>query len=237
MACKTVIQSRIARNISETYLGREAGGRVLAGSIRRGDGTETQAVVWYNDMRNSTALADTMPGKDYIELLNEYFDCTATPVIEAGGEVLDFVGDGVLAIFPYDDAEQQKAAVEAATSALRNVLKARDELNERRREKGLFPIKFGIGLNTGTVMFGNIGISRAPGLLGDRPDRQRSVADRIADQGNRHGRARDERHRGPPARELGQHRQAASFRGFGRDGAVHLCKGTRPAGDRRRASS
>lgn len=160
VACKTVIQSRIARNISETYLGKEAGSRVLAGSIRRGDGNETRAVVWYNDMRNSTALADTMPGKDFIELLNEYFDCTATPIIEAGGEVLDFVGDGVLAIFPYNDAEQQKVAVQAATTALRNVLKARDELNEKRREKGLFPINFGIGLNTGTVMFGNIGISQ-----------------------------------------------------------------------------
>jgi adenylate cyclase len=160
VACKTTIQSRIARNISETYLGREAGGRVLAGSIRRGDGTQTQAVVWYNDMRNSTALADTMPGQDYIELLNEYFDTTATPVIEAGGEVLDFVGDGVLAIFPYNDSEQQKIAVEAATTALRNVLKARDKLNDERREKGLFPINFGIGLNTGKVMFGNIGVSQ-----------------------------------------------------------------------------
>ena len=133
---------------------------MLAGSIRRGDGTQTQAVVWYNDMRNSTALADTMPGQDYIELLNEYFDATATPIIEAGGEVLDFVGDGVLAIFPYNDSEQQKVAVEAATTALRNVLKARDKLNDARSEKGLFPINFGIGVNTGKVMFGNIGISQ-----------------------------------------------------------------------------
>lgn len=160
VACKTVIQARIARNISETYLGRDAGTRVLAGSIRRGDGRETRAVVWYNDMRNSTALADTMPGKDFIQLLNEYFDCTATPIIEAGGEVLDFVGDGVLAIFPYNDAEEQKTAVGAATTALRNVLAARDRLNEERRKNGLFPIRFGIGLNTGTVMFGNIGISQ-----------------------------------------------------------------------------
>jgi adenylate cyclase len=160
VACKTAIQSRIARNISETYLGREAGSRVLAGSIRRGDGNETRAVVWYNDMRNSTALADTMPGQDFIQLLNEYFDVTATPIIEAGGEVLDFVGDGVLAIFPYNDAEEQKAAVRAATTALHKVLEARDRLNDRRREQGLFPIRFGIGLNTGTVMFGNIGISQ-----------------------------------------------------------------------------
>ena len=160
VACKTVIQSRIARNVSETYLGKEAGGRVLAGSIRRGDGRETKAVVWYNDMRNSTALADTMPGTEFIQLLNVYFDCTATPVIEAGGEVLDFIGDGVLAIFPYQDAEEQKVAIASATNALRNVIKARDELNEKRLEQGLFPIKFGIGLNTGTVMFGNIGVSQ-----------------------------------------------------------------------------
>lgn len=160
VACKTAIQSRIARNISETYLGREAGSRVLAGSIRRGDGNETRAVVWYNDMRNSTALADTMPGKEFIQLLNEYFDCTATPIMEAGGEVLDFIGDGVLAIFPYNNPDEQKKAVEAATTALQNVLAARESLNERRARQGLFPIRFGIGLNTGTVMFGNIGISR-----------------------------------------------------------------------------
>jgi adenylate cyclase len=160
VACKTAIQARIARNISETYLGREAGMRVLSGSIRRGDGAETRAVVWYNDLRNSTALADTMPGHEFIQLLNEYFDCTATPIIDAGGEVLDFVGDGVLAIFPYNDAEEQKKAVTAATTALRNVLAARDKLNDERLAQGLFPIRFGIGLNTGTVMFGNIGISQ-----------------------------------------------------------------------------
>lgn len=160
VACKTAIQSRIARNISETYLGKQAGTQVLSGSIRRGDGNETRAVVWYNDMRNSTALADTMPGQDFIELLNEYFDVTATPIIEAGGEVLDFIGDGVLAIFPYNDLEEQKAAVKAATTALGNVLQARDRLNDTRRSKGLFPIRFGIGLNTGRVMFGNIGVSQ-----------------------------------------------------------------------------
>src|SRR5690606_2928800 len=93
-------------------------------------------------------------------LLNEYFDCTATPIIDAGGEVLDFVGDGVLAIFPYNDAEEQQKAITAATTALRNVLVARDRLNEDRHAQGLFPIRFGIGINTGTVMFGNIGISQ-----------------------------------------------------------------------------
>ena len=93
--------------------------------------SETKAVVWYNDMRNSTALADTMPGQDFIQLLNVYFDCTATPVIEAGGEVLDFIGDGVLAIFPYQTTPRsRKSRSRAATTALRDVIKARDELNE-----------------------------------------------------------------------------------------------------------
>ena len=161
VACKTVIQSRIARNISETYLGEEAGRRVLAGSIRRGDGRETKAVVWYNDMRNSTALADTMPGADYIQLLNTYFDCTATPIIEAGGEVLDFIGDAVLAIFPYQDAAEPKGGGQggndraAATSSRRAT-----RLTQSAPSQGLFPIRFGIGLNTGTVMFGNIGVSQ-----------------------------------------------------------------------------
>lgn len=158
VACKTVIQARIARNISETYLGREAGSRVLAGSIRRGDGQETKAVVWYNDLRDSTALADTMPGHDYIQLLNLYFDITAAQVIKAGGEVLDFIGDGVLAIFPYLDEAQQKAAIAAATEALCAVIAARDTLNGQRVGQGLMPLRFGIGLNTGTVMFGNIGV-------------------------------------------------------------------------------
>ena len=179
VACKTVIQTRIARNISETYLGKEAGGRVLSGSIRRGDGRETKAVVWYNDMRDSTALADTMPGADYIQLLNTYFDCTATPVIEAGGEVLDFIGDAVLAIFPYDDAASQKLAIKAATTALRNVIKARDELNQQRSDLGLFPdpVRHRPEHRHGDVrQYRRVA---AADLFRDRPDRQRSVADRV----------------------------------------------------------
>ena len=194
-------------------------------------------MVWYNDMRNSTALADTMPGQDYIELLNEYFDCTATPIIEAGGEVLDFVGDGVLAIFPYNDAEQQKAAVQAATSALRNVLKARDELNERRHENNLFPIRFGIGLNTGTVMFGNIGISQRLtfSVIGPTVNEVSRIESLTKATGMDALVTRDIV--ALPAGELGEHRQAASFRSFGRDGAVHLRSRSRSGRRSRSASS
>lgn len=158
VACKTVIQSRIARNITTAYLGQNAGNRVLNGEIRLGDGKETQAVVWYSDLRNSTAIADTMSGEAFIRMLNVYFKCTAGPVIDAGGEVLDFIGDAVLAIFPYENAAGKDRAVKAATKALLAAKEHQKASNERRRAEGLAPIRFGVGLNTGKVIYGNIGV-------------------------------------------------------------------------------
>lgn len=158
IACKTVIQARITDNITSTYLGREPGQRVLDGEIRRGDGRETQAVVWYSDLRNSTALADTMPSDDYIQLLNDYFECTAGPVIEAGGDVLDFIGDAVLAVFPISEDADLLSAVHAATTALHQSIEVAQAVNAKRKQAVQLPIKYGIGLNIGSVMFGNIGV-------------------------------------------------------------------------------
>jgi len=158
VACKTAIQNRIAHNITETYLGKHAGNRVLDGQIRRGDGQSTKAVVWYSDLRNSTALADTMPSEDFIKMLNVYFECTAGPAIAEGGEVLDFIGDAVLAIFPCEDEQDLPSAVAAATRALEASLNMVENVNREREKEGLIPIRFGVGLNTGTVMFGNIGV-------------------------------------------------------------------------------
>ena len=158
VACKAAIQSRIAANIVETYLGRQAGRQVLEGAIKRGDGQQTQAVVWLSDLRESTALADTMAADAYFDLLNDYYECTAGAAIKRGGEVLDFIGDAVLAIFPYGNEREFKRAASAATKALRDAFSLRIEVNRKRQETGRVPIRFGIGLNTGTVMFGNIGV-------------------------------------------------------------------------------
>ncbi len=160
VACKTVIQSRISHNIVETYLGKLAGDAVLSGSIKRGDGDQINAVVWYSDLRGSTSLADTMAGEEYLNLLNAYFECTAGPVMEAGGEVLDFIGDAVLAIFPYEEDDEKNQAICAATSALQASIKAHEQTNQARRKAGLATFKFGIGLNVGTLMFGNIGVAQ-----------------------------------------------------------------------------
>ncbi|MGI9354906.1 MAG: adenylate/guanylate cyclase domain-containing protein [Rhizobiaceae bacterium] len=158
VAVKTAIQQRIASNITETYLGRQAGARVLDGAIRLGDGQETKAVVWYSDMRNSTALADTMPPKDFIALLNEYFACTAAPAIQYGGEVLDFIGDAVLAIFPFEGETGKHQAIRCATMAMELALELLDEANERRKAENKQPFDLGIGINVGKLTFGNIGV-------------------------------------------------------------------------------
>jgi adenylate cyclase len=158
IACKTVVQARIARNISEAYLGRLTGRRVLNGLIRLGDAEETRALVWYSDLRNSTRLAETMPGTAYLDLLNVYFECAARPIIAAGGEVLAFVGDAVLAIFAVAEDAELPGVTRHALQALRASLTVTDNINGQRMEAGLEPIRYGIGLNIGNVMYGNIGI-------------------------------------------------------------------------------
>lgn len=158
IACKTVIQSQISRNIAEAYLGRQTGQRVLAGSIRLGDGEQTRALVWYSDLRSSTRLAETMPSEDFLELLNVYFECSARPAIAAGGEVLAFVGDAVLAIFPVADDKELPELTRGVTDALNKSLVLTDQINSERITNGREPIRYGIGLNIGSVTYGNIGV-------------------------------------------------------------------------------
>src|SRR5690606_32026292 len=95
------ILQRIAGTVLDTYLGPAAGGGGLRGTIRRGSGQTIHAVIWVSDLRGFTDLADRLSGPDMITLLNAYFERLAGAVLEAGGEVLKFIGDGLLAVFPY----------------------------------------------------------------------------------------------------------------------------------------
>jgi adenylate cyclase len=153
ITCRGALLSRIANNIAETYLGRRAGGDVLAGRIRRGDGHTIRAVIWYSDLRGSTALAERLAPDAYITLLNRYFECTAGAVMAAGGEVLDFIGDAVLGVFPVVDGASVEtaalAAVEAADAAVARITPLTDVSPA---------LEFGVALAVGDVMFGNIGI-------------------------------------------------------------------------------
>src|SRR5471030_2431643 len=92
---------RVARNLLATYIGAKAGERVLAGQIRRGSTEEIHAAIWLSDMRGFTRLADRLAPQTLVDLLNRYFDCQVPAILDRGGEVLKFMGDGLLAIFPF----------------------------------------------------------------------------------------------------------------------------------------
>ena len=102
-ACMRVATDRrLVDVLLETYLGRSSGSRVLTGQSARGDIQEIDCALMYSDLAGSLSLSQTMDGQEYIRLLNTYFDCTAGAVLDHGGEVLKFIGDGILAIFPFD---------------------------------------------------------------------------------------------------------------------------------------
>ncbi|HET7672221.1 MAG TPA: adenylate/guanylate cyclase domain-containing protein [Burkholderiales bacterium] len=142
---------RKAQNILEAYLGKSAGDKVLSGLIRRGDGEDIHAVIWFCDLRDSTPLADSMSRSDFLKTLNDFFECVLAPVIERDGEVLRFIGDAALAIFPVgaDTSEACRRALDAAQAAISRL----NKLNKTRAT----PLRFGIGLHLGDVLYGNIG--------------------------------------------------------------------------------
>lgn len=157
VAFKINIQSQMTKNILSAYLGPGAGERVLNGQIKRGDGETIYAVVWYSDMRDSTRLADSMPQKDFLQALNAYFESTAGAVLDSGGEVLRFIGDAVLAIFPISDENSAESACRQAMRAAAMAVQRIRSVNGERSTRGEEPLDFGLGLHVGNVLFGNIG--------------------------------------------------------------------------------
>ena len=147
-------QRRTATALLETYLGRHTGERVLKGLVKHGDGEHIHAVIWFCDFRDSTPLSKSLGRQAYLRHLNRFFFCMAGAVLEAGGEVLRYIGDAVLAIFPIEG--DARAACERAVRAARLAAKRVEETNESNPDKP--PLRYGIGLHLGTVTYGNIGI-------------------------------------------------------------------------------
>ncbi len=154
-----------ARTLLETYIGTHSGKRVLDGLIKRGDGEKIHAVIWFCDLRESSQLAEKLPLDDYLALLNDFFGCMAGAVLDNGGEVLRFIGDAALAIFPFDSScissnakcNDENSACARAVMAARDARNRIKTLNEERTGRGEEPISFGIALHVGNVMYGNIG--------------------------------------------------------------------------------
>jgi len=155
------IAQRISENICTTYLGDDAGQRVLSGAITRGGGEAIEAVIWASDLRGFTQLADRLSDEQLTAVLNAYFDCLCGAVTDHGGDVLKFIGDGLLAVFPFADFATEEAAAEAAISAAEAALAALDRLNASDDGPApgarWRPLRTGIALHRGHVFFGNVG--------------------------------------------------------------------------------
>ncbi len=145
----------MARTLLDTYVGRQSGGRVLAGQIRRGLGETINAVIWLSDLRGFTSLSETLPRDELIGMLDHYFGPMCDAVETNGGEVLKFIGDSVLAIFPVepDAASACRRALDAARTAKATI----EADNQRRVASGAPLIHYGLALHVGDVMYGNIG--------------------------------------------------------------------------------
>ena len=154
LAVKSASLAHIARTLVETYLGRDAGRRVLAGRIMRGVADRIEAVLWFSDLRGYTRIADGSAPEEVIPFLNDYADAVVSSIHAQGGDVLKLMGDGVLAIFTGAEREEAcRAALAAAAGARRGVV----ELNRRRSEARQPVTEMYLALHIGEVFYGNVG--------------------------------------------------------------------------------
>lgn len=154
-AIRVTTERFFVTELVEAYLGRISGRSVLNGQIGRGDVRQIDCALLYSDMRDSTALSQQLTPTDYVTTLNRYFDCVAGAVLDHGGEVLKFIGDGIMAIFPFDgDRRLPQDMCAAALSAARDAFYRMGELEDGDR------VAFGIALHKGAVIYGNIGTEK-----------------------------------------------------------------------------
>ena len=148
---------RIASILLDTYVGNRAGERILGGQIRRGHTETMHAAIWLSDLRGFTALSDRLPSETVVDILNHYFDCQVATIRAHGGEVLKFMGDGLLAVFPI--AERDGNIQEVGTRVLDAARESRASVDAMHYPVGdtVERFRFGIALHVGQVLYGNIG--------------------------------------------------------------------------------
>ena len=156
LAIKAATIGALGHGLLETYLGADPARRVLAGSVRRGEVSGVEAVLLYADLRSFTPFADTLPGNELMALLDGCFACMVRPVSKHGGEVLKFLGDGLLAIFRIDERRRAEICA-SALAAASEALDLMDMLAGTRRAEGRETPGLDIALHVGTVQYGNVG--------------------------------------------------------------------------------
>jgi adenylate cyclase len=159
VVCDSFMQRALTRHLLNIYLGPSAGPKVLAGQIRRGTGEELTAVLWSSDLRGFTTRSDRLPGQQMVAILNALFDAQANAIHMHGGEILKFIGDGLLAIFPIDSPALVSNAARNAMAAAMQGLEAVHRLVDDPSMLGEPALRIVVALHRGTVIYGNVGAS------------------------------------------------------------------------------
>jgi adenylate cyclase len=142
---------RTARVLLDTYVGRISGQRVLQGQIKRGQGEDIRAIIWFSDLRGFTELSDALSNEELIAVLNDYFGALTRSVEEQQGEVLKFIGDAMLAIYPIATASSGRRAAQRALASARAAQARIADVNQARRHTGRALIQGGLALHIGEV--------------------------------------------------------------------------------------
>lgn len=153
----TLIEFAIKNTLSEAYLGRDPGRRVAEGMIEVGNVIALDGAIWFSDLRGFTEASETSTPQELVAMLNTYFAEVIAPVYRHGGEVLKYIGDAILAVFPAENCGSPANACGAAMEAVEETSSALAALNERRAGTGRKPVRHGVGLHYGPALYGNIG--------------------------------------------------------------------------------
>jgi adenylate cyclase len=148
---------RTAATLLDTYVGNRAGERIMAGQIRRGHAESMQAAIWLSDLRGFTALSDRLAAHVVVDILNQYFDCQVPAIRKHGGEILKFMGDGLLAVFPIAKDGSNLGEVCARVLEAAREAKVSVDAMEYPSSDGVERFRFGVALHIGEILFGNIG--------------------------------------------------------------------------------
>jgi len=156
LTIKTILAEEITKNIASTYVGPEAARRILGGKIQRGAVDVIHAAIVFMDLRGFTGVSDRAPREDLVPMLDDYLECMVAPVVEHGGQVLKFIGDGLLATFDLADRERDSICHDALGSATK-ALAMTAALNDARTAAGKPVMELDVALHLGDVLFGNVG--------------------------------------------------------------------------------
>jgi adenylate cyclase len=148
---------RTATMLLDTYVGNSAGERILGGQIRRGHTETMQAAIWLSDLRGFTALSDRLPAETVVDILNCYFDCQVSAIKDHGGDVLKFIGDGLLAVFPISEEERDMREVCARVLEAARQTRASVDALQYRIGDTFEHFRFAVALHVGQLLYGNIG--------------------------------------------------------------------------------